>query len=418
MRPRETVYIELLKKQIEEQLSWGNSDAWANADLEKLSELMFEKTGINLSVSTLKRVWGKVKYDSAPTATTLNTLAQFSGHESWRSFCSKTCFDKDKTDQVAESDKPTALKSRKPLHWVVAGTLLAAVSVLAVVWLSFFKNSMLDTDPAKIVFNSRAVSDELPNSVVFNYDVGKITADSVIIQQSWDPRRREAVSSRQHQHTSIYYYPGFFAAKLLVDNRIVKEHEILIKTRGWVGITQPRSGDKPFYLSHRETRLESGGMQITAETLKGKTGLAVLNDIWTTFCNVKEFNVDPGNFTLDAILQNTSPKEAVLCPQVKINIITSDGFISLPLCAKGCTSAISLTVSDNSIDGKDHDLSALGCDFSKPVQLKFSVKNKQAVINLDGKKMLTVPYTRPFGKVVAVMVNFEGAGEMRDVAIK
>src|SRR5690606_1875997 len=34
----------------------------------------------------LKRIWGKVKYTSRPTTTTLDTLAQFIGHQNWRGF--------------------------------------------------------------------------------------------------------------------------------------------------------------------------------------------------------------------------------------------------------------------------------------------------------------------------------------------
>src|SRR5690606_28600948 len=30
--------------------------------------------------------WGKIKYDSKPTVTTLNALAKFNGFENWRSF--------------------------------------------------------------------------------------------------------------------------------------------------------------------------------------------------------------------------------------------------------------------------------------------------------------------------------------------
>ena len=87
---QEKDYLAIYKKESEDQLGWGSSSEWTNQDFEKLGELIFEKTGVRLSASTLKRVWGKVKYESAPTLTTLNTLAQFSGYENWRNFRSKT----------------------------------------------------------------------------------------------------------------------------------------------------------------------------------------------------------------------------------------------------------------------------------------------------------------------------------------
>ena len=48
--------------EIEAKLGWGDSNNWSNADFEELSLLIQAETGIKLSVTTLKRVWGKVKY--------------------------------------------------------------------------------------------------------------------------------------------------------------------------------------------------------------------------------------------------------------------------------------------------------------------------------------------------------------------
>ena len=39
-----------------------------------------------ISSNTLKRVWGRIKYDSKPSETTLNTLAQFQGFGDFREF--------------------------------------------------------------------------------------------------------------------------------------------------------------------------------------------------------------------------------------------------------------------------------------------------------------------------------------------
>jgi hypothetical protein len=423
MKPQEKVYLEIFKKQSQEILGWGNSEEWSNSDFEKLSELIFEKTGVNLSISTLKRVWGKVRYDSIPTTTTLNTLAQFSGYESWRSFCTKVSHGKELPVDVPtvppENNKPVKIKTHKPFKFTMAVIAVIVILIAVFVWMSFFKNPALDINPAKIVFTSKTVSDELPNSVVFTYDVGKTNADSVVIQQSWDPRRRETVPANQRQHTSIYYYPGFFKAKLLINNHILSEHEVIVKTDGWKGIIEQQQPQlKPVYLNDKDINNINGEMHITQETLKAKTGRTVFNDLWTGFYNVKEFNVNPDNFTLTTTLQNTSPKEAVICQQVKINVITSDGFISLPLCSKGCTSAISFNVADAYVDGKAHDLSALGCDFSKPQLLKLVVKDKKALIYLNNRLVLTEPYAKPLGRIVGLMVFFEGAGQVKNIDIR
>jgi len=73
----EKPYIVLWRELAEQALSWENSGNWGDYDFEKLSELIFEKTQTRLSLSTLKRIWGKVRYDNTPTIITLNALARF-----------------------------------------------------------------------------------------------------------------------------------------------------------------------------------------------------------------------------------------------------------------------------------------------------------------------------------------------------
>src|SRR6185436_9511146 len=78
--------IQQCLRRIEHQLGWGESSSWSTQDFESLSGKIQTATGVNLSVATLKRIWGKIKYESRPTVTTLDALARYSGYESWRAF--------------------------------------------------------------------------------------------------------------------------------------------------------------------------------------------------------------------------------------------------------------------------------------------------------------------------------------------
>lgn len=75
-----------LKRLTEEKTGWGNSDQWDNQDFLELSRMIFEHTGIALSHVTLKRIWGRVRYESLPHTKTLNTIVQFLGYSCWREF--------------------------------------------------------------------------------------------------------------------------------------------------------------------------------------------------------------------------------------------------------------------------------------------------------------------------------------------
>ena len=94
------------RQRIEAELNWGPSDRWSNQDFEHLSDKIMERTQVRLSVSTLKRIWGKVRYDSLPTTTTLNALAQFSGYESWRYFVAEHNLQTEPSNSIAPEAKP------------------------------------------------------------------------------------------------------------------------------------------------------------------------------------------------------------------------------------------------------------------------------------------------------------------------
>ena len=86
MKTKTNNCLALCRAQIEEKLGWGKAETWASQDFDELSELIFEATREQISATTLKRVFGRVKYHSAPSTHTLNTLAIFLEHTNWRDF--------------------------------------------------------------------------------------------------------------------------------------------------------------------------------------------------------------------------------------------------------------------------------------------------------------------------------------------
>src|SRR5580704_16245478 len=86
---KEKQLLVICRRLVEDSLHWGDSEAWSNDDFEQLSQKIFDKTKVQLSVSTLKRIWGKVRYENFPTTATLNALAGFLDYESWRDFRQK-----------------------------------------------------------------------------------------------------------------------------------------------------------------------------------------------------------------------------------------------------------------------------------------------------------------------------------------
>ena len=418
---KEKQLLKLCCRQIEQTLEWGDSDDWTNDDFEQLSEKIFGKTRVQLSVSTLKRLWGKVRYENFPATSTLNALATFLDYENWRAFRQQNDPSKNKTAVVnvpivaGESvlPPPPAFRPSKKINKTL---FVAAIAVgVCLIIILVRKKPPASVDLSKIKFEALKVSDTLPNSVIFNYNASAFHSDSVYIQQSWDPRRRERVDGNAKQHTSIYYNPGYFIAKLIVNNEIKKECIVNIQTRGWKGIIE--KDPVPTYLSAKECHA-NGFLGISATALQQKTGTPVFNNAWVKFANVRDFpTIDPNNFIFETAVRNTSAVEASVCRRVNVLLLLKGSAIILPLCDKGCISEINLFTGETWISGKDHDLSAFGCNFGQLQHLKCTVAGRHLKVYLNDRQVLDLPQKNKLPDIAGIRFEFEGAGEIKNVKL-
>ncbi len=82
--PQETQWYETLCMAVEKAI---HRKVEEQADFDFLADAVFARTHELISISTFKRLWGKVRNDYAPSARTTNTLAQFLGYPDFESFC-------------------------------------------------------------------------------------------------------------------------------------------------------------------------------------------------------------------------------------------------------------------------------------------------------------------------------------------
>ena len=407
----EKPYIVLWRELAEQALNWENSGNWGDYDFEKLSELIFEKTQTRLSLSTLKRIWGKVRYDNTPTIITLNALARFLDFADWRTFKKQAELNKVK----APAGQPQqVIKRRKlsvPVIFAIAGVAVAGYLVLSLA----AKRAPAIITNAPVKFSARVVSDKMPNSVVFDYDASAYHSDNVYIQQSWDPKRREKVAGDGKQHTSIYYVPGYFNAKLVINGHIKKEQPVFIKTNGWLGLIDKEP--VPSYLNNDSIHMPNA-LGITARQYEKINGAPVFNGSAVFFYNLHDFDgLGSDNFNFETTLRNTSAPEQSSCRKVEIEIIGTKNAINIPLCDKGCIADLQLSTGDNYVSGKTTDLSGFGCDFASFQHLACVVQNHKFTVSLNNKIIYVTPVRQNIGKIAGIRIGFEGPGEIKNIKL-
>ena len=384
--------------QIEEKLGWGNAAQWHNDVFIELSETIQKETKTLLSITTLKRIWGKVNYNSAPSISTLNTLSQFAGYTNWRDFKNKTTL-----------KKPNWFQQK--IHPNL-GIIVPSAALLTLIFIALFSLTgvppIATIDTSKIKFSARPITEGVPNSVVFDFDLNGISSDSIYIQQFWDVTKTIQLNEKQQQATGIYYFPGYFRAKLLIDGTIIKENDLFIKSDGWLATIDYEP--IPKYLKQlKQLALPSNAIE---EIKKSKEPLT------STFHYINDFNsVSGDNFRLNTTIKNVYNDKWAVCQNATIIIVGTKSAHMIPFAISGCASNMGIMMSDVYVSGKKHDLSALAIDLSQPTNLKIEVVNKRLTVFYEDKELFSSVYNASIGEIVGIRYRFLGAGEVHNVTL-
>jgi len=404
--------IERARALIESTTGWGDSRDWTNQDFIALSEKIHQKTGVTLSHVTLKRIWGKVKYDSLPNTHTLNTLVQFVGYENWRDFRNREGSNgTTPADTVLQADPanpaPSHLTPRLRSRIIAAIVIFLSLSGV----LFFIQGKRKPHRPVVYSFSSRkTVSVGLPNTVIFDYDASTSTYDSIIIQQSWDTATRVRVPSDQHQHTSIYYYPDFYYAKLIAGGKLVKEHPLFIQTDGWLPVIAHHP--VPVYYK-KEDVMKGGKMTLTQAQIESRNipMQPVPPDV--LFTNVRDFgDIYTDDFDFETSLRNDYREGSAVCQTTRIYLLGQGTGIWIPLCAKGCVSNIDMLFTGFYTSGKREDLSAFGVDFSDFVRIRISSHGGKGEILINDRPAYQVKGSIIKSRIVGIYFRFQGTGSV------
>jgi hypothetical protein len=410
----DTGYLQRCRELIEEKLCWPPAGEWRDFEFTELSDKIFDSTSIQLSTTTLKRIFGKVKYDSLPSSATLNALAKYLGYENWMQFkAGQTTHEKEEPEETPVPKEET--KTRRFSRKAMIGA--AAILTVAVICGSLFLSSTSPSpsiETKDVIFKSKPLAEGLPNSVVFNIDLKDIKSDDVIIQQSWDSTRTVRLKPGQTEATAIYYVPGYFRAKLIVDKKIIKEHDLFIRSDNWMA-TIDNNPDPPTYLKKDELILKKG-MHISASALDKIKKIE--SPATLTYHLVKPFGeLHSDNFTLESSFQNSYSEGPAICKTTKLFILCTNGAFIIPFTIPGCASDINLKLGDQTWEGKSNDLSAFGIDPSQKINLKLEVKDRTVKIFCNGKLLREASYTTNAGDIVGLRYGFLGAGSVDQIRI-
>lgn len=399
-----------IKQRIEELGGLGNAAEWVQKDYDFLVFFIEERTGTSLSLSTVKRIW-RNEYHRLPHISTLDTLAQLALGTDWQTA---------KANQLDVLPKPIRVGSRKRKFWQsrakglsfgLAGLILVLLGFLGLK--SVVKNSPPTYDDVAFSLK-KTVDGKVPNTVVFEYDIENVNADRFFLQQSWDESRRVEIFKGTKARTDIYYVPGYFTAKLMADDAIIKQIPVHVTHNDWfIAARQPMSNIQTFgkslwpkapYLGVDETALHSKGIDTN-------------KDFQLAFYYVKDFGLSGNDFQLKTSFK-MKPVEAFSCPSFNIHVQGVDGYYWIRIAHKGCESNLELQFGERFHDGKNEDLSMFGTSVYQWHDVTVSTMNQKVNVQLDGESIFSSSYEKSIGQIMEISYFFYGIGAIDNVDLK
>jgi hypothetical protein len=399
-----------LLKVVEERFNHGGSTAWTQYDFEKLSENILSSSNVLLSTTTLKRLWGKTIYTSNPSIKTLNALSVYVGFADFRAFeqsivqgtQSKT-ENKEESKILKEINPPAYRKLSIFISFILFG-------VAAIFLFKKITKTNIDTNDFQFSLN-KIKTTGLPNSVVFTYHASKAKTDSVFIVQTWDIRRKTLVPKNGNNHSAIYYYPGFFNTKLIIDSTVVKNQDLQISTDGWLGLVE--MPEKPIYFSKEEIKAMVG-IKVDDNLLAKHSLPTQPSSPKVRFFNQHDMdNLMNDNFTFETEFRNHNPAADNACHFTEILIQCKNDIIIVPLADSACVGDLSIAFAGFYKQAKFSDLSGFGANLNNWTKLKIECKNRHAVFYVNGKKAYDLDCPHNPKGIVGVQYRFVGAGEIK-----
>lgn len=381
--------LEIFKKS-----GYADAGLMTQRHFEHVGDEIEKKSGIVISGTTIKRL-SNGEFSRLPQIATLNAIANYFDFTNWQDYKSS------QTPKAVPQETNTATHSLKKPP-ALSGKLLWALLLVPVLAMLFYlySNKQADRNFSKASFSAhKNTSNDLPNTVVFNYDIDDVIADSFFIQQSWDRNRRVRIYKNTHTITDIYHEPGYHLAKLIANDSIIKTVDVSIPTDKWFFFANEYKINYNTEYIKAGKFTSNGSMTITTDDLIASKIATDKEKIYLYAYFPTRLEVSSDNYKLKTRLRMKEISNN-FCPYITLEVYCQRYFMLLKSTPKGCASEALVLFGDKELSGKQNDLAPISYDVTQWTDIELTVKNKQVTVNINGKDCFSTSYNNS-GRLIA-----------------
>jgi hypothetical protein len=341
----------------------------------------------------------------------------FLGYQNWQDF---------KLNKIRETNG-AALNEKKIIipnnsnhkfsysRYLLIGGLLLFTAIALFAFLKFNKLKTGNFEKAQFSV-TKTTGNDLPNTVVFNYNIDEVIADSFFIQQSWDKDRRVKIDKKNHTLTDIYYEPGYHIAKLIANDKVIKTMDVSIPTDRWFYYARERKpASIPEYISC--SGFKNGDLAMNKEEIVN-SGVDIQKEhlyLQVYFPTQIEYSSD--NYILNCRIRINEVKNN-FCPFLMCEVFCQKNFMFFKSTPRGCTSEAKAQFGETILSGKTNDLSAMGTNVKEWQDVEIIVKNKKVTVRINKTGVLSTQYNESSGMITGIGFLSNGLPEVDFVSLK
>lgn len=396
-----SVKINILRcrKLIEQQLNWSDDTIPTRREYEILVEKIFNSTGVLLSISTVRRIWNN-DFKNLPHKSTLDALAEFAGYNDWQSF----------------TESQVRLEMRVKKSGGQQRVVITSIFLIVIIALSIF--AFIKYQPVAIKIAGPIVFDyyqknnsEVPNIIVFEYDVRNIIADSFYIVESSNDYKRKKLNVKNGQLTSSYFHPGSYEAFLLADDSVVGKLAIEIMSNSWIAMIKYHNKPQnvPYYF-YEERIIENGVIGVERKEIL-HNHINITNDIYLTISNTLDLGSAPvKDFIYKTRVKLDSLETHLSCPKIFVELLFENDICYIPLVHYGGQSDLQLKFGNTYLTSNDSNLSGFGCNIYDWQDLEIESNHNQIDVFINDQQVASFIDSTDMGAFKGFSFTFDGIG--------
>ena len=404
MSNREDIIWKLCFEKIENKFEHGRISNWTNKEFQLLSDSILEETKLYISISSLKRILGKVEYNFNPQQETKNALAKYIGYSSWDDFV----FNSKVENQPAEEIIISQLTQNKKKKQLIIGFIITLLLVLLLFILILNKAQ-------KASFSVEKNKAQAPFLATFNYDISSLGNEKVVINyDDFSYLTNDELSPSKNTLNYSFRIPDVYYVKFISKNKTLKKIPIVAYSEGWYAtICNFDNKDKNIFkfIPSNDSYKHDGVMEVMPSQVI-KYGFDTTLLYWMKYRNIRDFKLDGKAFIYELKLRNKTKNHGLDCPEIVVSIMGDKNKITAIYRYPGTNGKwATYSFSEKEIHSEDQNMSAFDCNMDDWHVAKIEVKNKTALFWYDSKLIYKVSFNEEIGNISGLMLQTKGPGK-------